>query len=80
MSDDDTRPLKVYRIEIMVVDFAELGEEEIVEVLQTTKYPNWCMHPKVIDIEAREVQWNDGHPLNNYETVNEEFVKLFKEG
>lgn len=64
MSEEEARPTKVYKVTVMIVDSDELGADGITEVLEHTKYPNWCMSPVVMDTEVREVDWSDDHPLN----------------
>ena len=47
-----------------MIDHDELGEDGLRRVIEGTKYPNWCIHPKVIESESRDVEWDDDHPLN----------------
>ncbi len=77
MTGDDTRPVKVHRIVLMVVDHDDLGAEDVAEVLEETKYPNWCIHPHVMGTETREVEWHDEHPLNRTDSLKEAFRALF---
>lgn len=76
-TESDTRKLRVYKVELLVVDFDGLGEDGITDVIECTKYPNRCIHPQVKDIQSREVDWNDDHPLNDSKTCDEAFEKLF---
>lgn len=70
--------MKVYKLEVMVLDFDELGEEGIVEMLESAHYPNGCMFPKVMKISGKEIgPWSDEHPLNNNDTIDSEFDRLF---
>lgn len=32
--------MKVFKVEIMVIDFDQCGGEEIKDILESTKYPN----------------------------------------
>jgi len=72
--------MKAYRIELLIIDFDELGDKEIKEVLENTKYPNWCISPNVMKITEKDIgEWDDDHPLNNTETMDKAYVELFKE-
>lgn len=43
----------------------------------SVRYP-YCMYPKVIKIEGRDIgEWGDEHPLNNHATSDEEYERLF---
>jgi hypothetical protein len=56
-----------------------MGVEEIKDVIENTKYPNYCISPSAISIETRDCgDWDDDHPLNNRQTLNVEFDRLFK--
>ena len=69
--------MKVYKVELMIIDFDEVGPDEIEEIIEDTKYPNRCIQPVVIKMESREIgEWDDDHPLNN-ENQTETFQKLF---
>lgn len=47
--------MKVFKIELMVVDFDDLGAEGIKEVLENTDYPNHCLDPRVKSCESRDI-------------------------
>jgi len=69
--------MKVYKVTLMVVDHDEVGTD-LQDILETTKYPNRCIEPHVIDIESREIgEWYDSHPLNIVSKIKAEFLKLF---
>lgn len=55
---------KVHMVTVLVIDHDDLGPDGVRETLEHTKYPNWCMCPSVMDIQTREVEWSDDHPLN----------------
>ncbi len=70
--------MKVHRLEIMVVDFDELGANEVVAELEGTRFANDCIHPRVKSIETRDIgEWHDDHPLNSGATSKAEFKRLF---
>jgi hypothetical protein len=61
----DEDAMKVYRVELMVIDFDGLGEQGIVEVIENARYPNRCISPDVKAIDGREIgAWSDDHPIN----------------
>lgn len=70
--------MKAYKLEILVVDTDGLGAEEIKQVLESTRYPNWCISPSVMKVEERDIgEWDDDHPLNQNSTIESEYQKLF---
>lgn len=69
--------VKVYKVTMMIVDHDRLGEDELLEVLEHTRYPNHCIAPTVMEIQTREVDWSDEHPLNQLDQQERAFVDLF---
>lgn len=69
--------IKVYRLEVLIIDHDECGTEEIREVLENQRYPNDCIFPQVMSVEHREVEWSDNHPLNDLHKCQKAFRKLF---
>lgn len=69
--------MKVYKIELLVIDFDELGEDEVRDAIENTNYPNDCIAPKVKAIETRQIDWRDDHPLNLRATADAEYRRLF---
>ncbi len=69
--------MKVYKVELSIIDFEEIGEEDIKIMLENTKY----LHPKVISIDSREIgEWSDDHPLNHSSTQLNELKRIFENG
>ncbi len=68
--------MKAYKIELIVVDHEDFGEEEIVSVIEDS-CENWggigVMVNKVTSAEIGE--WSDDHPLNNQDSS----IKYIKE-
>ena len=67
---------KVYKIELMIVDYDGLGIEEILTVLKET---NDCIAPMVLsidtaDVDAAEIDYPDTYILNDPDTT-EEFIR-----
>ena len=70
--------MKVYKVEMLIIDHDELGEQEITDVLENTRYPNHCIAPTVMKtIEADIGEWDDDHPLNNTNACKSEYEKVF---
>lgn len=67
----------VYIVAIAIIDHDQLGEEEIKSVLENTKYPNYCINPKVLEVNSQSVDWSDDHPLNNRDTSLAALRELF---
>lgn len=69
--------MNVYKIELLVIDFDDIGPDEIRDVIENTHYVNHCISPKVKDVMMRRVEWSDEHPLNNRNTAYVEYRQLF---
>jgi len=69
--------MKVYKVTVCVVDHDKLGPDGVKEGMECARYSNHCMQPRVMDVETREIEWSDDHPLNIYATEAEEFKRLF---
>ena len=69
--------MKVYKVTLMVIDYDDLGAEEIVQAIETVNYPNDCISPIVVRSESRDIgDWTDEHPLNS-RSGRTYFDKLF---
>ena len=79
-ADEYVEPtIKAFKIELLIIDHDNVGEEEIKHHLEHTKYPNHCIGPDVKNIECRDIGvWDDDHPLNSSDTFQEEYERLFK--
>jgi hypothetical protein len=70
--------MKVYKIEIMVINHDDLPLSEIEDVIENTRYPNRCIEPQVMNSDVREIgEWDDDGPLNDPKTVEAEYDRLF---
>lgn len=69
--------VKVFKVEILVIDFDGLGAEEVKNTLENTRYPNRCIDPTVMDINEAEVEWSDDHPLNHRDLVKKVYKEIF---
>jgi hypothetical protein len=65
--------MKVYKIELMVIDHENVGQEEIKNILENSKF----IYPNVIDIKSSDIEWLDEHPLNKRDTMKSEFDRIF---
>lgn len=73
-----TMKMKVFKIEIMVLDFDGVGADEVKYLIENIRYPNRAISPKVKNIESREVVWSDDHPLNRADTEEAAYRDLFR--
>lgn len=72
--------MNAYKVELLIIDFDELGREGIEEEIKNTRFANDCIYPSVMNIVERDVgDWDDDHPLNQTETQKTHYEKLFKE-
>lgn len=65
--------MKVYKVELYVVDLHGHGEEEIRDLIENNRY----IFPSVVHIEDRDIDWSDDHPLNKFDTCISEYERLF---
>ena len=72
--------MKVYKVTLCILDFDELGPDEISIEIENVNYPNRSIYPKVVDIDSREIGewWDDDHPLN-HDPEHIEFLRMFSE-
>jgi len=70
--------MKIHKVEILIVDTDDVGQEEITDILENTKYPNHCISPQVKKFTTKEVDWYDEHPLNLHATSEQEYERMFK--
>ena len=72
--------MKIYKVEISILDLDETGKDGIIETIESTKFPNYCINPTVEKIECRDIgKWSDDHLLNKHDTFKEEYERLFNE-
>ncbi len=66
--------MKAYKIEILVIDNENIGEESIKEYIKNAKY----IYPSILSIKSKEIgDWSDDHPLNKKETFFKTAKDLF---
>lgn len=75
--------MKVYKVTLLIVDTDDVGgdsPDDIVGEIENVRYPNRCLAPKVMDIQAAEIgEWRSDNPLNHSATQKAEFERLFSE-
>lgn len=70
--------MRVYKIELMVIDFDDVAADDVKSIIENSHYPNRCISPKVVDIQATDCgEWSDDHKLNSRNTWLEEYDRLF---
>lgn len=70
--------MKVHKLTICIIDHDDVGEEEIRDIIENTRYPNHCISPDIKKFETRDIgEWDDDHPLNQRATCDEFFADLF---
>ena len=70
--------MKVYKMEVFVIDFDEVGKEVVRSILVNARFPNRCIMPYVGEIQTREVEWSDSCDLNRIDLRKEAFQTLFR--
>lgn len=69
--------MKVFKLEITVIDFENYGQEEIKNIIESVKY----LQPSVLSVDVADIgEWHDGHPLNKHSTHSQECKRLFDDG
>jgi hypothetical protein len=70
--------MKAYKIELLIIDFDELGKDGIVSEIENARYANDCISPDVKSIVEKDIgEWHDGHPLNLLNTCDKAYKNLF---
>ena len=69
--------MKVFKLEVLIIDADINSIEEAESIIDTTRYPN---HTNVRAISCREAdigEWEDSNLLNNSDTITGEIERLF---
>jgi hypothetical protein len=70
--------MKVHKVTLMVIDFDNIGSDGVEGVLETTRYANRCINPKIVDVESVDIgEWDDKNPLNSIKNWKKEYYRLF---
>jgi hypothetical protein len=71
--------MKAYKVELLILNFDNLSEEEIKDEIENVNYANDCIAPAVMKIVGKEIgEWYDDHPFNRKDTAKTEYDKLFE--
>ena len=65
--------MKVYKFEVMVLDFEGMGEEEIKHLLENNRF----LHAHAMSAKGKDIEWDDSHPLNKCGTMARAYTDLF---
>ena len=72
--------MKAHKVTLLIIDMDDIGTEELRLAIEETRYPNRCISPEVYKIDTVDIgEWSDDHPLNQIETANYEWQRLFPE-
>lgn len=71
--------MKAYKVELLIIDHDNVGEQGIIDALEYARYPNRCIAPHVKRLTGVEIgKWDDAHPLNQRDETSEaEYARLF---
>jgi hypothetical protein len=71
--------MQLIQMTVTVIDFDGLGAEEVANTIAHSRYPNWCITPKVHDTKVHEIgDWTDEHLLNQNSTCEAEYERILK--
>lgn len=66
--------MKAYKITLLIVDDDNIGLDEAKHVLANTHYPNYCISPRVVAAEEKDIGvWSDDHPMNRDIVASENY-------
>ena len=66
--------MKAYKVEVLVLDNEQLGEDSIKYLLENVKW----VYPKIMSIQSKEIgEWDDDHPLNKKDEAEQYYQELF---
>ena len=71
--------MEIHKVTLYVIDHNEMGEEDVKDTLECTRYSNHCMNPEVALIETREIgEWHDDIVYNLTDKSMQAMDDLFK--
>lgn len=65
--------MKVFKLEVMVLDFEDSDIEVIKEILEQNRY----LSATVMSHKSADIEWSDEHPLNESGTQARAYQDLF---
>lgn len=70
--------MKAYKLEVLIFDFDDVGGNDIKEIIENTKYPNYCIRPHVKSIISADIgEWSDNHVIHKRGMDDIEYKKVF---
>jgi hypothetical protein len=70
--------MKAYKIELLVIDFDEIGSQGIISEIENANYANDCISPRVKAIVEKDIgEWSDDHPMNKFSTCDQFYKRIF---
>lgn len=70
--------MKVHRVVLYVIDFDQLGADGVKDAIESTRFANDCISPKIGSVQTRDIgEWSDEHPLNKRSTADAAWSALF---
>ena len=70
--------MKVHRVVLYVIDFEQLGADGVKDEIESTRFANDCISPKIGSVQTRDIgEWSDKHPLNTRSTSDAAWRALF---
>lgn len=69
--------MKVYKLEVMIIDQDVDSIEDAIYIIDETRYPNHINVKAITCKEADIGEWDDDNPLNDPDTTKQEMDKLF---
>lgn len=73
--------MKAYEVTVRIIDFDEIGPDQIKTELENARYGNRCISPEVASIKEADIgDWDDDHLLNKKSTAAAEWDRLFPKG
>lgn len=69
--------VKIYKVELLVMDLNHdfRDQNDLTQALTNIKHIDFS---EVKNIEEREIEYSDEHPLNQKATSNQAYLELFK--
>lgn len=69
--------MKAYKVELIIIDFDEVGKEDIIVEIENANYGNDCIFPRVVQVKEKEFDYSDDHFLNKKDLTIEKVNEFF---
>ena len=71
--------MKAYKLEILIVDHDEVGQDKIIQFIENNTHPDYCLLPEVMRVDSADIgKWHKSHPLHFLnKNKKAEYQKLF---